>query len=255
MRRDGGALIIPVQPGKQEVEVAWRTDDALRAVQSAGNVTLPVDGANITTVLRVPESRWVLWASGPRRGPAVRFWAILAFAVVVAWLLGRTSLSPLRRFEWVLLAIGLTQVNVVAALFVVAWLFALAARGRSDPEPARWWKFNLTQIGLVLLTAIALGTLIVVVGAGLLGNPEMFIIGNGSSQSRLQWFQPRAGTSLPGATIVSVSVWFYRLFMLFWALWLASALLRWLADGWKHFSHGGAWKRKPRIAKPPEIPS
>jgi hypothetical protein len=35
--------------------------------------------------------------------------------------------------------------------------------------------------------------------------------------------------------------------MLFWALWLAAALLRWLASGWKHFSHGGSWLHKPVI--------
>ena len=40
--------------------------------------------------------------------------------------------------------------------------------------------------------------------------------------------------------------------MLFWALWLASALLRWLATGWSHFTYGGAWRsfspaREPSI--------
>jgi hypothetical protein len=39
--------------------------------------------------------------------------------------------------------------------------------------------------------------------------------------------------------------------MLLWALWLASALLRWLIAGWKSFSHGGRWhlgKKKPMNA-------
>ncbi|NNM30913.1 MAG: hypothetical protein HKO57_15445, partial [Akkermansiaceae bacterium] len=254
VRRDDGALIIPVQPGKQEVAVAWRTGDPMNLAESAGTVTLPVEAANITTVLEVPESRWVLWASGPRRGPAVRFWSILAFAVLAAWILGGLALSPLKRIEWVLLAIGLTQVHVAAALIVVLWLFALARRGKRDPAAQSWWKFNIKQIVLVLLTLIALGILIVAVGAGLLGNPEMFIVGNGSSQTYLQWFDPRTGTELPEPFILSVSVWFYRLAMLFWALWLAAALLRWLAKGWKQFSSGGAWMRKPKVITPPEIP-
>ena len=247
VRRDGATLIIPVQPGKQAVEIAWRTNEKMRTVVNAGKVKLPVPGANVTSVLQVPESRWVLWSSGPTRGPAVRFWVILAFAILAALVLGGWKLSPLGRFEWVLLAIGLTQVHIAAAMVVVAWLFVLAWRGKHAASSTRRWLFNLRQIGIVLLTLIALGILIVIVGAGLLGNPEMFILGNGSSQTYLNWFEPRATTELPEPMIISISVWFYRLFMLFWALWLASALLRWLAFGWQQFSHGGSWRHKPLI--------
>ncbi len=102
-----------------------------------------------------------------------------------------------------------------------------------------------------MLTLIAIGILIVVVGSGLLGNPEMFIVGNGSSQFWLQWYQPTAGLVLPETTVISVSVWFYRGLMLLWALWLASALLRWLGNGWKQFSHGGAWRHRPILAEVP----
>jgi hypothetical protein len=63
----------------------------------------------------------------------------------------------------------------------------------------------------------------------------------------LNWFEPRATTELPEPMIISISVWFYRLLMLFWALWLASALLRWLVSGWKQFSYGGGWRHKPLI--------
>ncbi|MBP86625.1 MAG: hypothetical protein CMJ64_07915 [Planctomycetaceae bacterium] len=247
VRRDGEALIIPVQPGEQTVEIAWRTNEPMQTVVHVETVELPVEAANVTSILRVPESRWVLWTSGPTRGPAVRFWVIVVFAILVALVLGGLKLSPLGRIEWVLLAIGLTQVHIAAALIVVAWIFLLAWRGRSDPNASRWWLFNLRQVGLVLLTLTALSVLVVVVGAGLLGNPEMFIVGNGSSQTYLGWFQPRATTTLPDPEIVSISVWFYRLLMLFWALWLAAALLRWLASGWKHFSHGGSWLHKPVI--------
>lgn len=106
-------------------------------------------------------------------------------------------------------------------------------------------RFNLLQLVLVGLTPIALGILILVVGEGLLGNPDMFIVGNGSSRTYLNWFEPRVGTSLPEPYIVSVSVWYYRLSMLFWALWLAAALLRWLHAAWDSFSHGGCWRRSP----------
>ena len=47
-------------------------------------------------------------------------------------------------------------------------------------------------------------------------------------------------------------VWFYRLLMLAWALWLAAALIRWLKWGWDQFSSVTLWKsRLRRVAKTP----
>jgi len=203
-RREGGNLIVPIHPGRQVVEAVWRTPEEMQTVVTSGKVSLPADAANITTIITVPESRWVLLARGPQRGPAVRFWAILACAVLAGWVLGSVSLSPLRRIEWLLLAIGLTQVHVIAALFVVGWLFLLALRGRQDPANVPGWRFNLNQIGLVLLTLVALIILVVVASRGLLGEPEMFVIGNGSSQTWLQWFQPRAGADLPEPSMKAI---------------------------------------------------
>lgn len=247
VRRDGDTLIVPVQPGEQTVEIAWRSNTPMQTLVHMEEVELPVDAANVTSVVRVPVSRWVLWTRGPTRGPAVRFWVILVAALLAALVLGGFKLSPLTRIEWILLVIGLTQVNVVASLLVVAWLFLLAWRGTCEPNASRRELFNLAQIGLAILTLLALGILVVVVWAGLLGNPEMFIVGNGSSRTYLQWFEPRTGTILPEPAIVSISVWFYRLLMLIWALWLASALLRWLTVGWQQFSHGGSWQHRALI--------
>ncbi|MBX7165878.1 MAG: hypothetical protein K1X74_05965 [Pirellulales bacterium] len=242
VRREGEKLLVPAHFGKQVVALAWRTATPLDTVAQADKVALPVEGANITTVMNVPDSRWVLWAQGPQRGPAVRFWVVLAVAILAALALGSAALTPLRRIEWVLLAIGLTQVNIVAAMIVVGWLFLLAWRGKQAPEQIPKVRFNLLQTGLVLLTFVALGVLVVVASKGLLGQPEMFIVGNDSLRSRLQWFEPRSGLNLPEPYVVSISVWFYRYAMLAWALWLTAALLRWLKWGWQQFVHGGGWK-------------
>lgn len=250
VRRDGEQLIVPLRPGKQSVEISWTTSQELRTRTRVGAVSLPVDGANITTTLAVPQNRWILWAGGPLRGPAVRFWTIVVSAVLVALALGTFPLTPLRRIEWILLALGLTQVHVAAAMLVVGWLFLLAWRGNREPDQMGYWRFNLLQLFLVFLTFIVMGIFIVIVGEGLLGNPDMFIVGNGSSRTYLNWFQPRAGADLPEPIIVSISVWYFRLLMLFWALWLATALLRWLRIGWTAFSRGGCWKHAARRLPP-----
>ncbi len=194
MQRDGAKLIIPARPGKQTIAVAWNTSDSDgHDCQSPVEVELPVEASNITTVMMMPPNRWILWADGPLRGPAVRFWTILAIAILAALALGSVPLSPLRRWEWVLLAIGLTQVHLMAAMTVVAWLFVLAWRGCGQKIGSRVLAFNLLQLGIILLTFVSLIILMFVVGAGLLGNPDMFIVGNGSSRTYLQWFLPRSG--------------------------------------------------------------
>jgi len=252
VRRDGAKLIVPVHPGSQTLNIQWRSDEPLKTTARAGSVKLPVEAANITTVMRVPESRWVLWAAGPLRGPAVRFWTVLIVSILVAWVLGGLKLSPLSRLQWALLALGLTQVHLAAAVIVIGWFFLLAWRGK-NPGSIPTIGFQLLQLVLAGSTVVVLGILIAAVREGLLGDPEMFILGNGSSQTRLQWFQPRSGTELPQPLVVSVSIWYYRLLMLAWALWLAAALIRWLKWGWTQFSEGGCWKRarEKTIVLPP----
>ncbi|MGB8169921.1 MAG: hypothetical protein WCF18_20630 [Chthoniobacteraceae bacterium] len=255
VRKDGTRLIIPLRPGEQSVSIGWKINTVLGFRARAEEVRLPVESANISTVINVPDNRWVLWADGPRRGPAVRFWVILICALIAALALGRMASTPLRTIEWMLLAIGLTQVPLPAALVVVGWLFLLGWRGREPFQRLGDGNYNALQILLIILTAGALGILLVAVGEGLLGRPEMFITGNGSSQTVLRWFQARSDAPLPRPGCLSISIWWYRFLMLAWALWLAAALIRWLRWGWQHFSSGGFFRRKAKApVAPPPLP-
>ncbi|MEQ1862054.1 MAG: hypothetical protein ABMA13_19215, partial [Chthoniobacteraceae bacterium] len=129
VRKDGSKLIIPLRPGEQTVSIGWKINSDLAFRAEAEAVRLPVESANISTEINMPGARWVLWADGPRRGPAVRFWGILICSLLAALALGRVARSPLHTAAWMLLAIGLTQVPLPAALTVVGWLFLLAWRG------------------------------------------------------------------------------------------------------------------------------
>ena len=155
-----------------------------------------------------------------------------------------------------LLVIGLTQVDLVAALAVVGWLFFIAWRRNDSFQRLPVEAYNIFQVVLILLTAVALGTLVSAVGAGLLGRPEMFIAGNESTRGCLRWFRDRTGGPLPRCVCISISIWWYRLAMLAWALWLAAALLRWLRLGWQSFSAGGFFHHRPKVpsAGPPPLP-
>ena len=261
VRREGSKLVIPLRPGEQLLSVGWKENLPLGFSANNGAVRLPVESANIQSSLGVGEDRWVLWASGPRRGPAVRFWVILLTSLLTALALGRIPKSPLRSLQWMLLMIGLTQVPLWAAFTVIGWFFLLQWRGHERFQTLPWLGYNASQLGLVALTATALGILLFAVSAGLLGNPKMFILGNGSTSTLLRWFQARSeGTSLPMCSCVSVSIWWYRFAMLLWALWLAISVLGWLGSAWKSFASGGFFRQPTHpaltatILPPPTIP-
>lgn len=257
VRKDAGKIIVPVKPGEQTIDVEWKTPKHLGFRAAAHTVVPPVESANVDVTMQVPDDRWILWAHGPLLGPAVRFWTVLICALIAAHILASLGMSPLKRHQWALLALGLTQVHLIPALVVVVWLFALAWRGKSAESQIRFrWLFNILQVALIVLTAFVVGVLLEVLRKGLLGSPEMFISGNGSSRLELRWFQARAEGALPSPWIVSVSIWWYRFLMLAWALWLANALLGWIRWGWIQFSDGGIFRRgaKKITVAPPTLP-
>lgn len=254
VRMDNGRVVFPLQPGAQNVRIEWREAAGLARRAVSSPVALPVDSANLTLQMNVPASRWVLWTDGPLRGPAVRLWLLLAVALITAAVLSRIPASPLRFHEWALLGIGLTQAPLPAAIFLVAWLFLLVWRASPPWLRLPALLFNFGQLFLIAATMVALAVLLFIVTEGLLGNPEMFIAGNGSSSQLLNWYAAASGPELPATSFFSVSVWWYRLLMLLWALWLASALLRWLRTGWTNFCAGGAFRSLKSPANPPPIP-
>jgi len=253
VRMEAGRLQVPLHPGEQAVNVEWHSAVPLTPRTSVAPIGLPAACANVETVLKVPDGRWVLWTHGPLRGPAVRFWSVLFLSVLAGAVLGRLRSSSLGIRDWVLLCIGLTQVPLPAALAVAGWLLCLTLRARQPYNSVRPWIYNLLQTGLVCWTLAALGILARAVAKGLLGHPEMFISGNDSSRLVLNWYLARSTGALPQPGCVHVSLWWYRLAMLLWALWLAGAVLTWLKKGWEAFSAGGAMRSKSS-QRPPPLP-
>ena len=96
-------------------------------------------------------------------------------------------MDALRIYHWFLLGIGISMSNLAAGLIVAGWLIALGFRKKAAASEAR--KFALIQIGIAILTIAAVGSLIFAISKGLLGHPDMNIIGNGSSSGLLRWYQ------------------------------------------------------------------
>jgi hypothetical protein len=240
----GRALDLPLIPGSQQIALDWRMPAGLGTVYRPPVVDLGIPGVNADTEIRLGSDRWLLWTGGPGTGPAVLFWGLLVVLALAAVVLARSRLTPLGVLDWLLLGIGLSQVEPWAAALVVLWLFALGLRRRLDGQAPRL-SFNLAQIGLVLLSIAALLALLSAVQQGLLGAPAMQVAGNGSSPTDLRWYLDRQGPQTVPVTVVSVSIWVYRALMLAWALWLAWRLLGWLRWGWQGFAEPELWRGAP----------
>ena len=252
IHQEGTLVTFPIRPGQQIIEVAWRTPQGMKTWLTTPAVDLGVESVNAQVTLSVPANRWLLWVNGPRLGPAVLLWGILVVMVGVAFVLGRLSFTPLRTWHWVFLGLGLTQIPIVAALIVVGWFGAIAWRRTVSPKLWSPVSFNAAQVGLAMLTLMAGMCLVWAIQTGLVGQPDMGIVGNGSTAWQLQWFQDRTGTEWPKGTMVSLPLWVYRIGMLLWALWLALAVVTWVRWGWTSWTMGGYWQPvgKPKIMAP-----
>jgi hypothetical protein len=239
--QEGRNVTVPLVPGSRSVRIAWRQQGGIARSFASPRLDLGAPSVNAEIHLAVPADRWVLYTLGPRLGPAVLFWSLLAVLLLASIALGRVRLTPLRSRHWFLLAVGLSQVPIWVAVMVAGWLLALGWRrehGAALGNP----PFNLLQILLIGWTAAALAGLVFSIEQGLLGLPDMQVAGNGSSAYDLRWYQDAAPPLLPQATVFSVPLLAYRLAMLAWALWLAQALLGWLRWGWDSFRTGGLWQ-------------
>jgi hypothetical protein len=251
IRQQGRTVTVPISPGAQTIVLTWRQTPGISPRFVTPSVDLGAPSVNATTTLYVPEGRWLLFAMGPRVGPAVLFWSLLVVLMIVSIALGRNKWTPLRWWHWLLLSIGLSQVHIIIAAFFVLWLMALGLRARHNGEKLNAITFNFGQLVLVGLTFLALGILGVSIYQGLLGAPEMQVRGNGSTPQVLHWFTDRSDATLPSPWILSAPTLVYRGVMLAWALWIALALLGWLRWGWKAFSTGGYFKKSPPWNPPP----
>jgi hypothetical protein len=240
LQRDGDTVSVSLQPGAHTVLLSWQSNEGWSTVLATPRVALGSAAVNVDLQVDLSSDRWILWLAGPSWGPAVLFWPYLALVIVIALALSRRREVPLKPHDWILLLAGLTQVPPVAAILVVLWFFFVANR-RADLDVHDLY-FDARQLALVGYTLVAFGCLVWAVDAGLLGDPEMDVVGPDCTQSHVRFFVDRTADALPTATIVSLPIWVYRILMFLWALWLAVSLIRWAKWGWEGFREGGLFR-------------
>lgn len=245
IRQDGYKVPLPIRPGSQTVELSWREARGINARYKTSKVDLGTASVNASVDLHLPHNRWPLVLGGEQLvGPAVLFWSIVIVIVLAALGLARTGLTPLNFHHWFLLGIGMSMSTLPACVLVVGWLIALDYRKKAAHLEKE--TFNLLQIGLAILTVLALGALVAAISQGLLGHPDMNIAGNGSSRNLLRWYHDISDNTLPQAWVFSVPMFSYRLAMLAWALWISFGLIRILRWGWANYTTPTIWYHLPK---------
>ena len=252
IQKEGNKLVLQLNPGSQEVAVQWRQSGGLGLRYLTPQVDLGAPSVNAELRLEVGGGHWILLCGGPRLGPAVLFWSLLLALALLALALGRITWTPLRAHHWLLLGLGLTQVSLPAAAVLMLWPLVVGWRAQQRELP-HLLLFNARQVLVVLWTLAAMAVLVEAIRTGLLGHPDMQIAGNNSTSRLLRWFVDRTEGPLPMAFTVSVPLLVYRVVMLLWALWIASALLGWLRWAYTALVSGGLWKLAPPPRPPGEL--
>jgi hypothetical protein len=238
-------VVIPLHPGLQNVVISWELDGGVAQTTITPAFKLSTPANNIDIKLQLPRDRWPIFLNGPSIGPAMLYWGVLTVILIIAVILGmivkRLSLSvPVNTLQWLLLALGMSTVNMAGSIPVVLWFFAMEARRRQFvPETSR--AFNISQIALIVLSVVALLSLFYTIPQSLLSEPNMQVTGNGSSNYFYQWYQDHSSDSLPQAWVFSVPLGVFRIAMLAWSLWIVFALMDWIKWGWQCLSTGQLW--------------
>jgi hypothetical protein len=253
VRPENGQLSLALLPGAHRVQVNWQSRDGAAVRTRVPDIDLKLPSSNVSTAVRMPSDRWVLYAGGGGVGPAILYWGELIVFIVLAIVLGRSRRSPLRSHEWLLLGLGLSTFSWSVLLLFVLWMFAMRWREGLAVELLSLRKFNLLQAVLMLLSLAAVASLVAAIPFGLLASPDMRVAGVGQYANELSWFNDQAPGVLPTPWVLSLSLWWYKAAMLLWALWLAFALVRWLPIAWNALRSGGLWRRTPRAPAPPPV--
>jgi hypothetical protein len=108
LRQDKRAVTLPLVPGTQSVQLAWREPRAIGPRFVASSVDLGAPSVNAEETIELSDDRWTLLCAGPRLGPAVLFWSFVLVLMLVSIALGQLRWTPLTTRHWLLLGLGLS---------------------------------------------------------------------------------------------------------------------------------------------------
>lgn len=243
MHQGEQGLRLPLQPGSGKIALDFELQ---RPVSWNFPIALPdlkAVAANIRVNLETTKSRWILWTSGGVQGPVILYWNALVLFSLLAFFLSRAGITILKFWQWLLLGWGLAGISWWIIILFSVWLIILQLRHKKGQALTRWVR--LEQTLLILLSVLAVSTLIGSVAYGLLSEPDMAVAGENSRSNFFEWFYDYLSTaSQQTPWVFSLPIWIYKLAMLVWAIWLAFSILDWIRYAWAGISKAPlSWKK------------
>lgn len=264
--KKGDGYVLDLMPGTNSIDLSFSEERKTAGIERAPKLAISAATANIIWKMSVPNDEWVLFTWGPLMGPAVLIWGVLIAMVILSFALSKMVKSEFApNFGgWIALLVPLSVLSPWSALVVVAFVIAMDfKRARSgEVKDAAWNGF---QFLLMLLGVLSSFILMSGVYSGLLGVPNMMVVGNGSNANLLNWYSDRSmheasvGMSAHfDAGAVLAPIWVWRIIMLGWAIWIAATVAKRIPKMWAVLTLGGFWRRseKPKAsAKKQENPA
>lgn len=225
--RSDNQLSFTVQPGEQQWRVSFVADEgaALRTISPKFAFSVPVHNSTIQPKFgdeRRPN-RWIIALGGEGVRPVSMDIVYIVLAALIGALVGLLPHSPLRPYQWSLLAVGLVHGHLFGLLIVTGLVFL---------APHLWARTTTWKV----ITAVVGATVVVWLFFAVLGSlgtpPEMKLKSIGFG---LMWYNDftAAGTPLAEAVVYSAPLWLYRGLMLVWALWVVVFVLQTLKRVWE----------------------
>ncbi|MDR1694464.1 MAG: acyltransferase [Lactobacillaceae bacterium] len=241
---NGNKLAVPVVQGSNSISFKASIKNKLGSYVKFPEFDLTAPAVNITQSAQVPLSRWVLFTSGPTKGPSVLFWSMIPAWLIIAFVLSRYKAAPLSFAQWFILLLGLTQTSLLFMVIIIIWFIALGVRDKFSDG----LKFKkLFQLAIPFLTLLFVYSLFSGIYSGLLGSWSMRITGNSYVSGeflKLTWYQDVTMGALPMPKIISLPVWMYRCFMVIWSTWLAVYFVKWIKWGFSAYVKDSVWNNK-----------
>ncbi|TDR23583.1 oligosaccharide repeat unit polymerase [Marinicella litoralis] len=248
---EDGVVAVSYLPGAHRVSIEWHVNQELGSLHHTPSINLNSHFSNLSQTIQVPRDRWLLWGHSAGVGPAFLYWGELLVFAVLAFFLARIKYSPLKFWQWLVLGCAFGTFSWLAFSVVASWLFFVGWKQDFNGFDSRA-KRILLQWFSVFFTIGTIGVLIATVAYGLLSYPDMGVAGQNASSSTLYWYLDSGLDVLPNITLLSVHLWWYKLLILLWSIWISFAVINWLKclflslnkeDWWPKFN------RKKQAAK------
>jgi hypothetical protein len=173
----------------------------------------------------------------------------LLIAIIIGLVVAKSGYTPFSIIGAILLILGLSFNDFSSLILIFGFFIAMGWRRKFELNKTTRFRSNLIQIFLFFWGLAAISTLLGTIENGLLGSPAMSIMGNGSYANIFNWYQDVSEGIIQSVEIIAVPVFYFRVLMLIWSLWLAMALIKWGVWVWEALTNGGGWVAKV-VAKP-----